>query len=113
MNLFGSPVAIITAAAFVVSCSSTAEEGDKEISQIEVTPETGSLNVGESLTLKAVARDADGEVIPGVTFDWESSDRAVADVADGVVTAASAGEVEIIASAEGKESSPSVIVVAA
>jgi len=63
----------------------------------------GSAN-DATLTLTAVAKDANGVVVPGKTATFTSSDEAVATVsANGVVTAVSAGTATIKATIDGKE----------
>src|SRR5207253_2743582 len=53
---------------------------------VQIAPSTLSLNVGQSQTLSATARDASGNVIPGKVFAWRSSNSSIATVsADGAV----------------------------
>lgn len=71
------------------------------IKSIEVTPGTLSLQVGKTAALSAVARDANGQTVGGVSFTWKSSQESVAKVASGTVTAQAAGTAQVTASASG------------
>ena len=80
---------------------------------IEVTPATATLaSLGESVGLAAAARDANGNVIPGVVFAWTAADPTVAtvDAATGLVTATGNGSTAITASAGGVSGSAGVTV---
>ena len=68
----------------------------------------------QEVVLSAEARDANGAALSGVSFTWTTSDPAVASVdADGTVTALKDGSSEMFASAQGINSSPVTITVAA
>jgi hypothetical protein len=62
------------------------------------------LKVGDTLALRAEARDQRGQGLSGRPVDWSSSNPevAVVDSASGIVVARAAGSVEITATAEGK-----------
>ena len=73
---------------FVVSCGDDGggvtdpqprpAEREPEVAVVEITPGEVSLSsVGSSAELTAVARDADGAVISGAPFVWQSSDPTV------------------------------------
>ena len=67
---------------------------DTTVASIDVLPDVVLLtSIGQDTTFTAIARDSRGNVIPGVTFQWSSSDGAVASVesADGTVTAVAPG----------------------
>jgi hypothetical protein len=76
------------------------EEGAGEPATVTVEPATTSVAVGSAVQLTATARNAIGNPLPGVTFDWESSDETIARVSPtGLVTGvAEGGPVTIIAS---------------
>lgn len=74
------------------------------LSSIEVSPATASLEIGQTQTLTALAKDPSGQPLSGVSFTWASSNPAVATVAGGTVTAVAAGQAQITASAGGKTS---------
>ncbi len=70
---------------------------------VQVTSESGTrLAVGRTKPLRAVARDARGNEMPGARFTWRSTNDFVATVnPGGVVTGASAGSATISAETEG------------
>lgn len=74
------------------------------LSSIEVSPATANLEVGQTQTFTALAKDPRGQPLSGVSFTWASSNPAVATVAGGTVTAVAAGQAQITASAGGKTS---------
>jgi alpha-tubulin suppressor-like RCC1 family protein/uncharacterized protein YjdB len=74
------------------------------IAAIEVTPGADTLVAfGATSQLSAIARDASGNAISGVTFRWTSADPSVAtvDSTTGLVTATGNGTAAITASASG------------
>jgi trimeric autotransporter adhesin len=64
---------------------------------VVVTIDSSTLAPGHAAQAKAVAKDAQGNVLTGKTVSWTSSNAAVASVSstNGVVTAVSAGKVTI------------------
>jgi hypothetical protein len=94
---------LLLAALFLAACGGG---GAPSISTIEVSPATASKQVGQTQQFTAVAKDAGGNVISGVTFTWSSSDTAVATVNNsGLATAVAAGTATITATAGGKSGS--------
>lgn len=85
------------------------------IASIDVTTQSNTcVTPPDTLTYTAVARDANGNAIAGVTFSWSSSTTTVATVdANGVATAAAPGSTQITASAGGVRSTPSTLQVCA
>ena len=73
------------------------------LATIRVTPDPLLVNsIGQLITLEAVGLDANGTEIPGLTFDWLSSDPTVASVnSEGIVSTHRNGAVTIVASAQG------------
>jgi hypothetical protein len=58
--------------------------------------DSADVIIGDTLRLTAVARDANGEPVPGIALVWSSTDPSVATVsADGLVTAVDVGEADI------------------
>ena len=68
------------------------------------TGDSVALYIGQSVTMVAEARSADGRLLTGRNVGWRSSDATVAVVDPaGRVTAVTAGTAEVIASVEGVE----------
>ena len=66
---------------------------------VVVTPVTGLLSIGDSLSFHAVAVDALGAIVAGTVFSWKSSNAVVAAVSQsGVATARAVGTTAIVAS---------------
>lgn len=66
-------------------------------SSVSLKPETGTLTVGETLTLEATVSPQNAT---NKNVTWKSGNEAVATVKDGVVTAVSAGEATITVTTE-------------
>lgn len=82
--------------------SATADLLVAVVTTIEVTPATVTLDaLGATLAFTAVARDGNGDPVPGVTFTWSSSEPAVAtvDAQSGIATALANGTTDITAAA--------------
>ena len=82
------------------------------LASIVVTPATPSLGaLGATVQLQASARDSNAHAIGGKTFDWASSDQAVATVStSGLVTAVANGTATVTATAEGVDGTTTVTV---
>src|SRR5439155_23530059 len=62
------------------------------VASVTVSPATGGVDVGSTMQLAAVAKDAGGNPISGPTFTWTSNNKGVATVsASGLVTGVKAG----------------------
>lgn len=100
-------VALALVVGAVVSCSGGESTTDPlqptgRTANVVINSAPGSLVVGGTVALSAVAQDASGNIVPEATIHWSSSDDAVATVSSvGVVTAKAPGSVQIAASAEG------------
>ena len=105
---------ILLLGGIIVSCSSDGptDPGAADVASVVVTPASGTLvSIGETLELSAVARDAAGGTVPGVSITWSSNDEAVAAVSGtGVVTAASDGTATISASVSGVQGTAQITV---
>ena len=76
-----------------------------QVNIISVVSSNGSINVGGAQQLSAFATDQYGSAMSGVTFNWTSSDLAVASVdPNGLATGLAAGTAQISASAQGVSS---------
>jgi len=63
-----------------------------------VAPRTASIASGATVTLTASVTDAAGDVLPGMTVQWTSTDATIASVtAAGVVTGVRVGDAQIMA----------------
>jgi uncharacterized protein YjdB len=71
------------------------------VASVSVSPPTSTLQVGATLQLSAVTRDANNNVLTGRAISWISNNAAVASVsASGFVTAVGAGNAQINATSE-------------
>jgi hypothetical protein len=109
------------AAAALLLAAAAACGGDKAgvtdpvpVASIAFASEADTVVVGSSKQLSATLRDARGNVVPGATFRWSSSDAAVATVSGtGVATGAWPGAATIVASSGGRSASQRLVVLAA
>ena len=100
---------LLTGAALLVACGSSSDitdppdNGAQGVQSVRVTPSVPRLELpGQTLTLRANARDGSGTNVPGLGFTWRSSDPSIATVdADGLVTAVAIGSATISATASG------------
>ena len=106
-RVIGRVAALALVGAAVVSCSGGESTTDPlqptgRTANVVINSAPGSLVVGGTVALSAVAQDASGNIVPEATIHWSSSDDAIATVSSvGVVTAKAPGSVQIAASAEG------------
>ncbi|GIW26157.1 Ig-like domain-containing protein [Meiothermus sp.] len=99
---------LLLTALFLAACGPA---GGPTINSIEVTPPSASKQVGQTQQFTAVAKDASGNTISGVTFTWTSSNPSVATVnSSGLATAVAAGTATITASAQGKSGNATLTV---
>lgn len=74
----------------------------RAVASVTVTSPKPSLEVGESVQLVATARDTNGDVMPGTTASWSTSNAGIATVsATGVLQGQSTGTVVITATING------------
>ena len=76
------------------------------VASVRITPETKQINVGETTTLNAQALDANGAVLTGKTFSFQSINPTIATVsnatgATATVTGVAEGVVNVFATSEG------------
>ena len=82
-----------------------------QVATVTVSPSSATVNVAWTTNLTATARNANGNVINGVTFTWSSSNTSIATVSSsGVVTAVAPGNATISAPAGGQTGSSSITV---
>ncbi len=80
------------------------------LTTISLLPTAATIPVGSSEQLQATAKDQNGNVMPGTSFAFSSSDGAATVSGAGLVKGVSAGTATITASAGGKSASVSVTV---
>lgn len=103
---------IAIALAGAVACRDTSGP-DGAVAMVDLSPSELVLGTNESATLTAVARNANGEVLPGRAVAWDSSDDLVATVANtGIVTGLAFGDVTITATIDGKSAEATITVTA-
>ncbi len=100
------------AGAAITACTGELTEPLPTVASVVITPASGTLaSLGETLQLSAVAYDAGGNTIAGVSFSWSTSDEACAAVnTAGLVTAAGNGTATITAASAGVSGAASVTV---
>lgn len=93
--------AVITVAADngpSAECKVTVAEEESDVRSVTVTPSTGEILIGGTVTLTATVEPSDAEY----TLTWSSSDESIATVNnDGTVTGIAKGNVTITADADG------------
>jgi hypothetical protein len=73
------------------------------VATVLVSPDTATLQVGQTRQLTAIMSDAAGNELTGRTVEWSSTNEAIARVAqDGTVAAVAQGSVMITAASEGR-----------
>lgn len=81
------------------------------VANVQISPPTADLIVGQSTTLAAVPADAKGNVLTGRSASWTSGAPSVATVSQaGVVNAVGVGSAVIFATVEGKTGSANISV---
>ena len=79
------------------------------VATVEISPGSSNLVIGQNAPLSAVAKDANGNVLPGRAVAWMSGAPSVATVSvTGIVSAVGAGSAVIFAAIEGKTGSATV-----
>lgn len=97
--------------ASLAGCGDSATAPDRPVAEITVGPTGQVLLVGETVTLTAVARDADGKALTGRPITWTTSDTTIATVSGGVVSALAGGPVTITATSEGVSATADVSII--
>lgn len=103
--------ALITATSEGKSGTATVVVSAIPVSTVTVTPSTGNLFTGSTLSLTATARAASGAVLEGRPITWTTGAQSVATVSSsGVVFGREAGTVIIFADIDGVRGSASITV---
>lgn len=110
-------VLALAAGAATITATSEGKKGTAKITvvvavnAVTVEPDSTSVVIGNTVTLVATVRDADGNAIDGRDVAWSSRNTSVATVnGSGVVTGVAAGTATIDAESEGKTGSAKVVV---
>jgi serine/threonine-protein kinase len=85
----------------------------ESVASVALSPNSVELEPGASISLSATVLGARGSVLTGRALVWQSSNPAVATVADGVVRGVAPGTATIAATAEGRAGQATVTVRAA
>jgi uncharacterized protein YjdB len=81
------------------------------VATVSVSPSTSSLQVGGTVQLSAVTRDANNNVLTGRSITWSSSNNGISTVsASGFITAIAAGTATITALSETKNGTAAITV---
>src|SRR2546428_5908571 len=112
------PVTGVAAGAATLTATSEGKSGTAAITvatvpvaSVTVSPATASVQVGQTVQLSAIPRDANGNPLAGRTVAWGSGSPAVATVsASGLVTGVTAGAATITATWEGKSGTATITV---
>lgn len=98
--------------AVLAACSGGSSEPDPVVGSVEVTPNTSSKQVGETVQLGATVKDTEGTLLSGQSVTWSSSANSIASVsASGLVTANAIGQATISAAAGGKTGNATITVI--
>ncbi|HEY8310573.1 MAG TPA: Ig-like domain-containing protein, partial [Gemmatimonadaceae bacterium] len=81
------------------------------VATVTVNPSTATIIDGQTTTLAAITKDANGNTLTGRTIVWTTSKAAVATVASGLVSAVDTGTATITATAEGKSGIATITVI--
>jgi glucose/arabinose dehydrogenase len=96
---------VLIIAALATACGEDGGSGIQEpepVASVTITAPTTEIQVGQTVQLTATARDADGTVLEGRSFEWTSGIGTVASVSPtGLVTGLVKGQSEIRATTEG------------
>ena len=108
----GGPVTI-TATSEGKSGSSAVTVNAVPVASVDVSPTSGTIQVGATLQLTATPKDADGNPLAGRIVTWTTSDATLATVdATGLVTGkAAGGPVTVTATSEGKTGTAAITVI--
>jgi uncharacterized protein YjdB len=105
-----SGTATITATSGGQSGTSTITVTPVPTGSVTVTPDVGSVIVGQTITLTATVRDIENNVINGATVTWGTSSASIATVNNGVVTGVAPGTATITAAHGGKSGASTITV---
>jgi len=92
----------VGAAAVSLTCGETGgPDPNAAVARVVITPDTGSMDTGDSLHLTAVAHNASGSVLSGKTFAWSTLDPTLVTVTgSGTVHGTWPGSARVVATSE-------------
>ncbi|MCH7676091.1 Ig-like domain-containing protein [candidate division KSB1 bacterium] len=80
--------------------------------RIEIDPTTTAIQQGSAVSFQATYYDTLGNIIPGTSFQWLSSDTSISSIDEnGFASGNQPGQVMIVAAANGVESEPALLTV--
>jgi hypothetical protein len=89
---------VLLAAAFVACPQPVSTPGgNAQVASVKVTPGNATVQTGKTVSLSAVALDAAGQPVSGVSFTWQSANPQIASVSNGAVKGIGAGTTDITA----------------
>lgn len=94
------------------SCDDFGSNPRLTVETVQLSAASLVLAPGEAGTLAATAKAANGDVLPGRSVSWGTSDHLVATVSNGQVTAVGFGVATIVATSEGKSAQATATVTA-
>src|SRR6266480_3581983 len=106
-------LAALAVAAGVVACERTTTPigPPAAVVSVDLTPPSATVQVGQTVQLTAIPRDANGNALSDRTVTWTSSNTSAAIVSPtGLVTGVVAGSAAITATSEGKSGTASITV---
>src|SRR5512133_620386 len=103
--------ATITATSEGQSGTATVTVTPAPVASVTIQPPTATVPIGQTATLVATTKDANGNTLTGRAVTWSSSSAAIATVsATGVVTGVATGTATITATSEGKSGTATITV---
>src|SRR5256714_170731 len=106
-------LAALAVAAGVVACERTTSPigPPAAVVSVDLTPPSATVQVGQTVQVTAIPRDANGNALSDRAVTWTSSNTSVAIVSPtGLVTGVVAGSATITATSEGKSGTASITV---
>ncbi len=102
---------IVATAANGISGSATLTVQAPPVASVSLGRDTATVNLGATLQLTPVLRDAAGNPLPDRTIAWSSTNASIATVSSsGLVTGVSIGDADVLATVEGRFASVRVAV---
>lgn len=108
----GQIVALVALSGLMAACGGGGGGGGSPsgVASIVVSPASASIAVGATQQFTAVAKDASGYTLSGVSFTWQSSSPGVASInSSGLATGIAAGTTQITAKAGSVVSNPAAL----